>query len=62
MKYLERYKCNECGAVWVHEWDTEDYNNDFTQCPNFCEEFDFYEIPQDMVVSHVYLGLRKVLE
>ena len=43
MEYTEYYKCSLCGREWSHEWDTEDYNNDFTVCPN-CGEFDFEEI------------------
>lgn len=40
MKYTEKYRCDLCGTIWSHAWDTEDYNNDFTQCPN-CREFEF---------------------
>lgn len=47
MKYSEKYRCNECGRVWTHEWDTEDMNNDFTQCPNGCDNFDFEEIDNE---------------
>lgn len=43
MKYTEKYKCNLCGTLWLHEWDTEDYNNDYAQCPN-CFEINFEEI------------------
>ena len=46
-KYIEFYKCNECGALWMHEWDVEDKNNDFTQCPNLCDNFDFDEITDE---------------
>jgi hypothetical protein len=44
MKYTEYYICNVCGSKWQHEWDTDDYNNDYTQCPQGCDEFDFDEI------------------
>lgn len=40
MKWTEKWKCNECGTEWLHEWDNEDKNNDYTQCPNDCIEFD----------------------
>ena len=43
MKSIDYYKCRLCEYVWAHEWDTKDYNNDFTQCPN-CGEFEFDEI------------------
>lgn len=42
MTYTEKYQCDECGAIWIHEWDTEDYNNDFTQYPK-CDGFNFEE-------------------
>lgn len=52
MKYTEYYKCSECGHTWSHEWDTEDFNNDFTCC-SICNHkdmdngFDFEEISAD---------------
>ena len=45
MTYQETYQCRVCGWQWTHLWDTEDYNNDFTACPE-CFETDFYEINQ----------------
>lgn len=48
MEYSEKYKCNECGKVWIHVWDTEDKNNDYTCCPNGCDNFDFDEIDQPL--------------
>lgn len=45
--YSEAYKCNECGNIWAHQWDTDDKNNDYTQCTKGCEEFDFDEISED---------------
>lgn len=36
----ETFKCRDCGTVWTHVWDTTDYNDDFTQCPE-CFGFDF---------------------
>lgn len=44
MERTTKYKCNECGQEWYHIWDDEDMNDDYTQCPNECEEFDFDEI------------------
>ena len=43
MIYIENYRCNLCGCTWSHTWDTEDYNNDFTICPQ-CDEVDFEEL------------------
>lgn len=43
MIYTEYYKCNLCGTGWSHLWDTEDYNNDYTQCPK-CFDCDFEAI------------------
>lgn len=43
MKYTEQYKCNLCGTAWVHLWDTDDLNNDYTQCPK-CFECDLEEV------------------
>lgn len=40
MKYTEQYRCNLCSTIWYHEWDTEDYSNDCTVCPE-CGEFEF---------------------
>lgn len=46
MKYIEYYKCRLDGTVWRKEWDDEDLNDDFTQCPE-CEDFEFDEITED---------------
>ncbi len=43
MKWVDYYKCDDCSKVWEHEWDTEDYNNDYTFCPE-CGSVDFEEI------------------
>lgn len=48
MKYTEVYLCLTCGWIWAHEWDTEDYNNDYTCCPE-CNGFEF-----DEAVSNEY--------
>lgn len=45
-EYTEYYKCDLCETVWAHIWDDDDFNNDFTQCPQ-CNEFDFEEITFD---------------
>lgn len=43
MTYTEYYRCDLCDTTWGHTWDTEDYDNDYTFCPN-CFEFEFEEI------------------
>ena len=40
MKWTDSYKCSHCGATWEHEWDTDDYSNDYTLCP-VCNSVDF---------------------
>ena len=46
------YRCNECGAIFSHEWDDDDPNNDFTACPNdACMEFDFVEVDAPAIVT-----------
>jgi DNA-directed RNA polymerase subunit RPC12/RpoP len=45
MTYLDYYRCSTCDHLWFHLWDTEDYNNDSTCCPN-CLSLDFYEIEE----------------
>lgn len=44
MKYTEVYLCLKCGWIWEHEWDTNDYNNDYTQCPECFEDAEFEEL------------------
>ena len=51
MEWIDRYKCNLCGCVWNHKWDTEDYNNDYTSCPE-CDECDFDEVDSGGNISH----------
>lgn len=42
MKWMDSYRCGDCGLVWEHEWDTDDYNNDYIICP-VCNSVDFEE-------------------
>ena len=43
LTHVEVYRCDDCGAVWKHAWDMEDYNNDYAQCP-VCNSVDFEEV------------------
>lgn len=58
MKYTETYICSTCGWVWAHEYNTEDYNNDYTICP-CCNDadFNFNEISEEE-----YYRLKLVFE
>jgi hypothetical protein len=41
-KWIDICRCDFCATEWQKKWDGEDYNDDFTQCPN-CGECE-YEI------------------
>jgi DNA-directed RNA polymerase subunit RPC12/RpoP len=55
------YRCNECGGIFSHEWDDDDPNNDYTECPNdTCTEFDFTEI--DAPATVIVAGRSEAME
>jgi DNA-directed RNA polymerase subunit RPC12/RpoP len=42
-QWSEWYRCLDCNNTWKHEWNLDDYSNDYTVCNN-CGSFDFEDI------------------